>query len=389
MKKIVIALAVAAAALVFAGTSMAYDLAGIQIHGFISQGFSWSQDNSYPTSDSESGTFQHFDAGINFGKKLTDGLNIGLQLYARDFGNIDNNTVNIDWAYADYKWQNWLKMRFGKMKAPFGLYGEGRDIDMLKTFAFLPQTIYTEASREINMSKMGVGIYGSISAGPAGSFDYNLVVGEPQLDESEGGMVQVFETLTGASDISFDFELGPTAQVIWNTPLDGFRAAFTYLYQPTDFGGVFDTPFGPVEVTGLSLDTEIWIASVEYTWNSLVVAAEYASYLLKDMPDQQRYYLSGSYRFTDLLEAGLFYGVYYPDEDDKDGENQVAMGHPDFSGWQKDLCAALRFDLNAYWIFKIEGHYVNGTADVLPRNTPFDSMEEDWFYGVAKTTFSF
>ncbi len=384
MKKIVIALAVAAAALVFAGTSMAYDLAGIQIHGFISQGFSYSADNNFPTSDSTDGTFQHFDAGINFGKKLTDGLNIGLQLYARDYGDIDNNTVNIDWAYADYRWKNWLKIRAGKIKNPFGLYNEGRDIDMLRTFAFLPGAVYSEPSREIVLSRLGVGIYGTLGGGAAGSFDYNIVIGEPQVDEDNGGFVKQMESFLHTELIGIEFDISKSAQLIWNTPLDGFRVAGTFAAVTNDVVANF---FG--NAVRINLDTEIWIASAEYTWNNLVLAAEYASMLIGSSPDQQRYYGSATYRLSDLLEIGIYYSEEYSNEDDKDGDYLVAMGQPDFFAWQKDLCAAVRFDLNEYWIFKVEGHYMNGAAMVLTSDTPFNEMEEDWYYTVVKTTFSF
>jgi len=57
----------------------------IDIHGYISQGFMYSNHNNY-LADTEKGTFQFNELGINFSDDLTDRLRIGIQLAARDLG---------------------------------------------------------------------------------------------------------------------------------------------------------------------------------------------------------------------------------------------------------------------------------------------------------------
>ena len=34
--------------------------------------------------------------------------------------------------------------------------------------------------------------------------------------------------------------------------------------------------------------------------------------------------------------------------------------------YQHDFAATLRFDINPYWLVKLEGHYIDGTTDVSP-----------------------
>jgi len=116
-------------------------LGGIDIHGLISQGFLKSDDNNFLANDSEDGTFQYNDMGINFSKKLTEQIRLGLQLFARDLGDIGNDDVELDWAFADYRWKDWLGLQVGKIKFPHGLYGETRDIDALRTNILLPQHV--------------------------------------------------------------------------------------------------------------------------------------------------------------------------------------------------------------------------------------------------------
>ena len=144
--------------------------------------------------------------------------------------------------------------------------------------------------------------------------------------------------------------------------------------------------------------SEIQVASAEYTWNNLTLVAEYLSRdnkgtvsmqgtdLFENANTAESYYLSASYRFNDWFVLGAYYSEYYPDKDDKDGEN-LAIDH---AAWQKDTALTLRFDLNEYWTVKLEGHAVDGTAGVLAiDNQSKDFSESNWYYGAAKVTFSF
>jgi hypothetical protein len=56
---------------------------------------------------------------------------------------------------------------------------------------------------------------------------------------------------------------------------------------------------------------------------------------------------------------------------------------------QHDVAGSLRFDLNAHFIFKLEAHYMHGTAALDPTlngGTPLDGLTRDWALFLAKTT---
>jgi hypothetical protein len=83
---------------------------------------------------------------------------------------------------------------------------------------------------------------------------------------------------------------------------------------------------------------------------------------------------------------GAYYAEYHPDIDDKEGDDLLI----DHNAWEKDLALTLRFDINDYCVFKLEGHSVSGTANVLlidNMNNDYDN--EDWYYGAAKVTVNF
>lgn len=79
-------------------------------------------------------------------------------------------------------------------------------------------------------------------------------------------------------------------------------------------------------------DLDTMILSGEYTWDALRVAAEY----ITSEKGKEGYCVSLSYRVTDWFECGLYYSVYYPDKDDKDGSRLKEQGKPRYEAWQHE-----------------------------------------------------
>lgn len=128
----------------------------VEIHGFISQGYLDSSDNNFQAR-TDASTFEFNEFGINFGKELTDKLRLGMQIFSKDIGPYGDNEVTLDWAYGDYRWKDWLGVRAGKIKTPHGLYNETRDVDILRNWIFLPQSVYPELTRDATLSLIGGG----------------------------------------------------------------------------------------------------------------------------------------------------------------------------------------------------------------------------------------
>jgi hypothetical protein len=380
----------------------AIEVADIDIHGFISQGYMQTDNNNYLAGNTEKGSFEFNEFGINFGKELTEKLRLGLQLFARDLGDIGNGEVTLDWAYGDYRWKDWLGFRAGKIKLPYGFYNETRDIDALRTNILLPQSVYNDLQRDTLVAIQGAGIYGEIPVGVFGDLSYQLQIGTFDVD-SDSGIAKVTEALgRGVFEVEkFNIDTAYDGSLQWSTPLDGLRVGGSYLTLSLDSDIRTNYPFGPLPA-GSSLvadfnDITNYVASAEYTWNDLVLAAEYTrqeltfgidNVLPEDTTKSEGYYLSASYRFTDWLQVGTYYSVYYANIEDKDGDTLEAQGLPDHGAWQKDWALTTRFDLNEYWTIKLEGHMLDGTAQVVSIDNP-KGTDEDWFMYAAKITFSF
>ena len=431
----------------FTGAGAA-ELGDISIHGFISQGYIGTSDNNF-MGNTEDGTFEFNEFGINFGKELNDNLRVGLQLFSRDLGNYGNNEVTLDWAYGDYHWKDWLGVRVGKIKTPHGLYNETRDVDMLRNWIFLPQSVYPEIERDAALALMGFGIYGNAYLGSFGTISYQALAGTQNIDANEALAqslmgVFIFDPYVQAQEIDVDKKYA--LSLTYGTPLEGLRIGATLQYSEINLVSAFDYPAGegfygefgiiadPYGGKYLSdLESESYVVSAEYTWNNLLVVAEYSwsnrdlgigtlnEYPLDiEIPDfstedpndtipwagytagtpttfkTEGWYVGATYRFTDWFELGSYYSEYYPNRNDKDGTTPDALGRyvdPQYRAWNKDICLTTRFDINEFWTVKLEGHMVEGVALLpLTENMDMDSQHtfiEDWEMYAAKVTYSF
>jgi hypothetical protein len=104
--------------------------------------------------------------------------------------------------------------------------------------------------------------------------------------------------------------------------------------------------------------------------------------------DQEGYYGSLSYRFTDWFEAASYYSVYYYDKNDRGGNKMIAQGRPNFKAWQKDTAFSARFDINEFWLVKLEFHFMDGAVLCTELDNP-DGYDKNWTLFAIRTTFSF
>lgn len=369
----------------------------LAIHAFVSQGFLVSTANNY-LAESERGSFELTEVGINFTKPLTDELRVGIQLFARDLGPLGNYEAQLDWFYIDYRWFDWLGFRAGRVKLPFGLYNEINDVDSARPFVLLPQSVYPTAQRDFLLAQTGVELYGYIDLKKAGALDYRLyggtvfVSGE-LIDSAPHAPVQIGEVNT-------PYIAG--GRLLWETPLPGLRMGgsaqvlqldFDISVSPTTVAALQAADKLPADFNGratAALPAFLWVASVEYVVNELLVAAEYSRWdlavessapaILAEAEElNERMYVLAAYRLTPWLQPGAYYSLHFADTDDRDRRSKR----------QHDTALTLRFDINEHWLVKLEGHYMHGTAALtsqLNGGRPLAQLEPDWLMFIAKTT---
>lgn len=378
----------------------------IKIHGFLSQGYLQTDHNNYLAS-TEDGTFQFNEFGLNFKTRLTDDLKAGIQFFGRDMGTVGNDEVRVDWAFLDYRWRDWAGLRIGKPKLVFGLYNEIREVDMLRTQVLLPQSVYVEVFRDALASIKGIDFYGDVEGGAFGDFSYQFQYGALTLNKGDGAS-QIYENNQSAFKVrinEIESDMTWALALTWDTPLNGLKLRYsTVQVDGLRLSGSASASIQGIPVSTFAADLQgpgrFEVVSAEYTRGNLILAGEYmevdSCYLYQYGPIKilrnsplMGWYVSGSYRFNDLFSLGLSYSEYYPNANDKDGSTQVASGRKDFQGWQKTWTASTRFDLNRFWVFKLEASYNDGFGASQPAyNNPAD-LEPYWWLFAAKATVSF
>ncbi|HEY5957417.1 MAG TPA: porin [Polyangiaceae bacterium] len=364
----------------------------LDVHAFVSQGFIKTNRNNYLV-HSQRGSFEFAEAGINFTKELTDKLRVGLQLFAHDLGPIGNYNAKVDWFYLDYRFWDWLGIRAGRTKIPFGLYNETSDIDAARVPILLPQSVYPITNRDYLLAQTGVEAYGLVRLGDAGGLEYRAYGGTIYLDPSLGASAR-----TATSNLSVPYIVG--GRLMWQTPMEGLQAGvsaqalrvdFDYILTPEQTvqfqaAGMLPADFsGPI---AYKLPIVLGVGSIEYAHQDLLVAAEYSRWWAKIEPPllttkakvaNDRFYAMASYHVTPWFTPGVYYSLYYPDSDIRHGR----------AAYQHDAALTVRFDLNAHWLLKLEEHYMYGAAGLDPNlngGTQLSLLPSNWGVFLAKTT---
>lgn len=383
--------------LIFTGMASAMDNP-VNIHGFIAQGYLKTSDNNF-IQDSEDGSFQLNEMGINFTSEPVDKLRIGMQFFANDFGSVGNDDIVLDWAYADYRFFDFLGVRGGKIKNPVGLYQEVRDLDMLRTSVFLPISGYDEYLRNTANGTQGIGIYGDINTDKFGSFNYQMIMGTTNIPEGSG---EALFLGIGQFDITnVDLDTILSYAFVWSDPTGMVRVGQTAWFADlTADGTMLAAP--SVSIHYLMKNIEIYASSFEFTWNDLVF-----TYERWWNHSQLELFVSGaptgrsarnllgqfwriSYRVSDLVTLGYYYTEYFDNEGDRKGQRRdpAVYGTNAATAWHKESVFSVRLDINANWIFKIDYHYVDGNAKLLAPLNP-EGMKHHWHMYAAKVSYNF
>ncbi len=359
----------------------------VQVHGFVSQGFAYSDNNNYLTMKTSKGSFDFFDAGITVSTQLTDKFHIGAQVYMRDVGNLGQWHPQLDWATADYRFKQWFGIRAGVNKTTFGLHNDTQDMEFLHTFALLPQSIYPSDLRDALIRHTGGDLYGDIGLKRLGSLSYTAFAGQRQ-DSPYGGYIYLLRD-RGVNYTSYG-GLQYGADLRWNTPLTGLLVGASAMREDITGTGTatcVSTPllnctawlaasnlppaapgkpaFGPSEEHSNKDQTRQFYA--EYTRGNLKIDWEHRRYfrdqqvwnnLYNVWGDTRGWYLSGAYRISKRLELGSYYShlstVY------QRGSLAPILDTDGPAGHIADKVVTARIDLTGHWNFKVEGHFMDG-----------------------------
>jgi len=329
----------------------------LQVHGYATQAFLYTNKNSWNGTDSNHGSASWTEAVVNLSVEPESKLHVGVQARYYLLGDYGNQ-ISLDWAQLDYKVNSKLGFRVGKVKSPLGLLNETQDIDPAHLWALLPQSIYPIASRNSLLSHYGGIVYGTLPLGESfGKLEYAGYGGERILSGSDG----FFQFLRDAGFTLPNGTNGPTfgASLIWHTPLRGLKVGATGEYDhengEMDLAGMHGTledgPFRTPFFYG-QYEKKRWMVGGEYQRIRLNSTTRFPGLpAFVNEVDARNFYVMTSYKASSKLAAGTYYS------------STMNLKAPvSTSRFQKDWTVSARYDFNPYLYAKAEQHFINGTA---------------------------
>lgn len=328
----------------------------LQVHGYATQGFLYTNHNSWNGTDSENGSAAWTEAVVNLSAQPDSKLRIGVQTRYYLLGDY-GDTITLDWAQVDYKVNDYLGFRAGKVKTPTGLFNEVQDIDPAYLWALLPQSVYPIASRDSLLSHDGGVVYGAVHLGDRSRIEYRGYAGTRILSGSDSVFVPLREEGLNAPNGLRGPLFG--GMLRWQTPLSGLM--FGASLDSERLSGELDTSLLDGTLQGRRSANPAYFGKYEH--RNVMLAAEYdraavASTIqftglpqIPDPIDYRAFYIMASYKLSPKLTAGAYYSSFI---------NRSAPVSD--ARFQKDWTVGARYDFNSYLYAKAEQHFINGTA---------------------------
>lgn len=336
-----------------------------QVHGFVSQGAVATSHNNFYGDSSDGPSWDFREIGLNGSYRIAPGIQLSTQVISRRAGEMDTGALWVDYAFADFtlavQEDRRFGVRLGRMKNPYGLYTETRDVAFTRPGAIVPQPIYFDRSRKFALSGDGVHLYGSVTV-PGGMLDMiGGLVKQPINDRSSKASLV---GLHAHGELEQN-RMTPGMRILYETEDGRWRGGISYFSLEQEY----HPDSNDIHPRSWSL-LEPWILSLQYSGESWTVTGEYSqrnteinrgALRLQDSI-AENWYLQGQYRIHPGWELLLRYDQSVQDKDDRNGSRYAARtGGLDFTRYARDRVVGLRYDVTPDFMVRAEWHHVTGT----------------------------
>lgn len=384
------------ASLLTATTAEAEGLADThyRIQGFAAETLISSTNNNFFGESRDSISPDFTEIGLQGFWLPLDALQLSGQILYRRAGESDQEGLRLDYAQADWRfYQNdstQLGIKLGKVKVPYGLYNETRDVPFTRPSILLPQAIYLDNSRSLLIAAPGAIFHGS-NVSPSGTFDFTLGWAQPDFSSESVEYVFLGTSRSGKLEGKPSF----STSLRWDAPTDT-TLMLTYIDAKADY-----EPGAPDNLAAGSIRFRNLLLSFQQRFDTLTLTGEYGkprterSGFGTALPDTSRdsaaYYLQGEWRFHPEWELVLRNEINYRDTHDKSGQKiHAATGLPAHILYTDDWVVGLRWDATPNLMLRAEYHHVNGTSWLPGLDNPdIFATEQRWNMGLLQAAYRF
>lgn len=264
----------------------------LEIHGFGGWAYGDTDGLAYDLGDSD-GRYDNAEFALNVSARPAERLSIVAQVFLESGGDED---VELDYAFAEWFVSDALKLRAGRVKHPFGNYGEIFDVGTLRPFYMLPQSLYGPTGFTAKAYN-GAGLTGNWSPGGGWSLQYDLYGGEIEGDFDVPGVLSATQRFFLEPEVRLGFRVDDTVGGRLNlaTPLDGLTFGVSAYRGDESIQLVLPEPSR----------RETYVVHAEYLSDRWTVRSEYGALENKDRYEQDGAYLEAAYKVTEHWELAV------------------------------------------------------------------------------------
>ena len=328
-------------------------------------------DNNFfgDTDDSVSG--QYMEVGLIGRYNFTENLSFVAEGLYKGVG-ASESKPNLDFAFLDYKiyqdFDHTFGVRVGKLKVPYGLYNDTRDVPFTRSRIFLPQSIYFENFRDSSFSQEGIEIRGEHI------YNFGMINWNAGLTESIGSNREVNSLYSGASDLAnFEGEKSGYFRIMYTNPASNFVGAISYATAGYDVeskmpmflqSGVARHSRGMLSLEYTPIRSVVLTTEIEYNeWDFNKLDSPFM-----ENDHGMGYYVQGLYKLNPEWDMFVSYGETWNNSSDRDGEDYASTSPfmiPAHQRFTKDVTVGVGYRPNNNCMIRMEYSNFVGTS-ILP-----------------------
>jgi hypothetical protein len=362
-----------------------------QLHGFLTQGYVKTSANSF-FGDSESGSFDFRELGVNASYRFNPQLMASAQLLSRTAGEMYDGSPSLDYGLLDFTPFSSEQGRFGailgRFKNPVGFYNETRDVASTRPSIFVPQVVYWDRVRNMVFANDGAMLYADLHR-DLHSFYLHLFAGKTPIDEN------VEKTYLPAQFNPSLSQHGLTRGGRLLYEFDGGRLRLALSGATLNLDG--EMAGGMLSGT---VDIDYWIASAQYNRGPLSLTMEYmnepieydgfANLMDVGNTTVDGYYLQGNYRLSPDWEVLMRYAEGHFDKNDRDGSDVMVPGTVPYNHYARIWTAGLLWEPTEKLMVRAEYSRVDGTIFLSNLENPdLMATERIWNMFAFLVSYSF
>ena len=231
----------------------------VDLHGFGSWAYGKTDANAYLSGLPE-GSYSDSSFSLNVSTNVSERLRIASQMEVLD--KADDSFIELDYAFAEWRFSDRIRLRAGKVKQPFGVSTEVFDVGTLRPFLALPQAVYGPVGI-VAEAFGGIGFTGSVPLIHSWRLSYDVYGGGMVLNEFQ--TPEAFfegEPLLGVEENTTRDVIG--GRIVVETPVAGLSVGAS-AYTGTEVG------HGRRSAAGAQAEylTDKWSARTEYTHDAI------------------------------------------------------------------------------------------------------------------------